>query len=167
MQNDNKQDCHKLKVELITLTCCHWPSTVSFQWCNLNHMLVGWISILHEQWALIVVCDFYVFIPSMDWSIHLKYNQFNTVPVQRNYNFIISGFFTNYSVFIGSPIFHRWHHMFVGNTAADPASKLGPGHFYPGWTGLSCLEWTVHLLVFCAYLRLVPSSSFLIFYKQH
>ena len=50
----------------------------------------------------------------------------------------------------------------MGDASADPASQLGPGHFYLGWACVSCLEWTVHLLVFCAYLRLVLSSSTLI-----
>ena len=74
----------------------------------------------------------------------------------------ISGFFTHYSISIKPSISDRWHHMSVGDAAADPASKLGPGHFHLGWAGVSCLEWTVHLLVFRAYLRLIPLSSLLI-----
>ena len=64
-----------------------------------------------------------------------------------------SGFYTHYSIPIKPSISNGWHHMSVGNTAADPASQLGPRNFYSWWYSLSCLEWTIHLLVLC------PNSS--------
>ena len=44
---------------------------------------------------------------------------------------IFSGFFANYSISIKPSVFYRWHHLSMGDTAADPASQLGSGHFYP------------------------------------
>ena len=64
----------------------------------------------------------------------------------------ISGFFTHYSISIKPSISDRWHHMSVGDAAADPASQTGSRAF-PSWmswcvmpgmdssfTGVPCLS---------------------------
>ena len=66
---------------------------------------------------------------------------------------LFSGFFTHHQAIIESSVSGRWCCLFVCYDPAASASKLDPGPFHPGWAGVSCLEWTIHLLVFCTYLR--------------